>query len=55
MTEFGQTSYPYAVCFNFDEEDELKSSFETSNPQRIIELLSLIARGKYSPGKRQCH
>lgn len=52
MKEFGQTSYPHTVYFNFDEEDELKSIFETNkNPQRIIELLSLIAGEKILPGE----
>ena len=38
--------------FNFDEEDELKSVFETNkNPLRIIELLSMIAGEKILPGK----
>ena len=44
MREFGQSCYSGFVYFNFDEEDELKSIFETNkNPQRIVELLSLIA------------
>lgn len=29
MREFGQTCYDHFVYFNFDEEDELKSIFET--------------------------
>ena len=50
MKEFGQTFYDHFVYFNFDEEDELKSIFETNkNPQRIIELLSLIAGEKILP------
>ena len=37
----------HTVYLNFDEEYELKSIFETNkNPQRIIELLSLIAGEK---------
>ena len=52
MKEFGQTCYESYVYFNFDEEDELKSIFETNkNPQRIIELLSLIAGEKILPGE----
>ena len=52
MKEFGQNYYDSYVYFNFDEEDELKSIFETNkNPQRIIELLSLIAGEKILPGK----
>lgn len=44
MKEFGQNFYGSFAYFNFDEEDELKSIFETNkNPQRIVELLSLIA------------
>lgn len=42
----------HVVLFNFDEEDELKSIFETNkNPQRIVELLSLIAGEKILPGE----
>ncbi|MCD7791740.1 MAG: AAA family ATPase, partial [Bacteroides thetaiotaomicron] len=52
MKEFGQTCYESYVYFNFDEEDELKSIFETNkNPQRIIELLSMIAGQKILPGR----
>ena len=52
MKEFGQTCYESFVYFNFDEEDELKSIFETNkNPRRIIELLSLIAGEKILPGE----
>ena len=50
MKEFGKNYYKSFVYFNFDEEDELKSIFETNkNPQRIIELLSMIAREKIYP------
>ena len=53
MKEFGQNYYDSYVYFNFDEEDELKSIFETNkNPQRIIELLSLIAGEKILPGDK---
>ena len=52
MREFGQSCYSGFVYFNFDEEDELKSIFETNkNPQRIVELLSLIAGEKILPGE----
>ena len=52
MKEFGQSYYDSFVYFNFDEEDELKSIFETNkNPQRIIELLSMIAGEKILPGE----
>lgn len=52
MKEFGKKYYNSFVYFNFDETEELKSIFKTNkNPQRIIELLSLIAGEKISPGK----
>lgn len=52
MKEFGQSCYDSFVYFNFDEEDELKSIFETNkNPHRIIELLSMIGGEKILPGK----
>ena len=52
MKEFGQNYYDNFAYFNFDEEDELKSIFETSkNPQRIIELLSMIGSEKIEPGR----
>ena len=52
MKEFGRTCYEHFVYFNFDEEEELKSVFETNkNPQRIVELLSMIAGEKILPGK----
>ena len=52
MKEFGQNYYESYVYFNFDEEDELKSIFETNkNPHRIIELLSMIAEKKILPGE----
>ncbi|MDE6603338.1 MAG: ATP-binding protein [Lachnospiraceae bacterium] len=52
MKEFGQSCYDSFVYFNFDEEDALKSIFETNkNPHRIVELLSLIAGEKILPGK----
>lgn len=50
MKEFGKNYYDSFVYFNFDEEDELKSVFETNkNPHRIIELLSMISGQKISP------
>ena len=50
MKEFGKEYYPGTVYFNFDEEEELKSIFQANkNPQRIIELLSLIAGEKIIP------
>ena len=52
MKEFGRNYYNNFVYFNFDEEDELKSIFETNkNPHRIIELLSMIAGEKILPGE----
>ena len=52
MKEFGENCYEDYVYFNFDEEDELKSIFEINkNPQRIIELLSMIANKKILPEK----
>lgn len=44
MKEFGRTCYDNFVYFNFDEDDELKTIFEKNkNPERIVELLSLIS------------
>lgn len=52
MKEFRQTCYANYVYFNFDEEDELKSIFQTNkNPHRIIELLSMISGDKIQPGE----
>lgn len=52
MKEFGQNYYDSFVYFNFDEEDEMKSIFETNkNPHRIIELLSMICGEKIEPEK----
>jgi len=52
MKEFGKNYYDSYVYFNFDEEDELKSIFETNkNPHRIIELLSMISGEKIFPGE----
>jgi len=52
MKEFGTNYYENFVYFNFDEEDELKSIFEKNkNPDRIIELLSMIGGKKIEPEK----
>lgn len=52
MKEFGQNNYESNIYCNFDEENELKTIFEANkNPQRIIELLSLIAGFQILPGK----
>lgn len=51
MKDFGTNYYDSYVYFNFDEEDELKSIFDTNkNPTRIIELLSMVAGEKIYPG-----
>ena len=50
MREFGRRAYAHTVYLNFDEEDALRSIFETNkDPQRIIELLSLIVGQKIQP------
>ena len=52
MQEFGRQYYQKTVYFNFDEEDELKSIFESNkNPARIIDLLSMISGEKILPGE----
>lgn len=52
MKEFGHSCYESYVYFNFDEEDELRSIFEANkNPNRIIELLSMITGAKILPEK----
>ena len=52
MIEFGKNYYDNYVYFNFDEEDDLKSIFKTNkNPNRIIELLSIIANDQILPNK----
>ena len=52
MNEFGKNYYDHFAYFNFDEEDELKSIFEANkNPQRIIELLSMIGGERIEPEK----
>lgn len=53
MKEFGKTCYDgNFVYFNFDEQEDLKSIFTANkNPQRIVELLSLISNTKIEPLK----
>ncbi len=52
MKEFGSRFYDNQIYVNFDEEEEIKSIFERNkNPQRIIELLSMIMNQKCEPGK----
>ncbi len=51
MKEFGKDCYKATHYFNFDEQDDLKSIFQSSkNPHRIIELLGLISGSKIEPG-----
>ena len=50
MKEFGSKYYKNFVYCNFDEEKELKSIFENNkNPNRIIELLSMLFNSKIEP------
>ena len=52
MHMFGKNHYTDYVYYNFDEEDELKSIFETNkNPHRIVELLGMLGGRKIIPGK----
>lgn len=51
MKEFGKTYYEKYFYFNFDEEDNLSSIFDTKDVKRIIELLSLIVGEKIEPEK----
>lgn len=52
MREFGDTCYEDTFYFNFDEEKELISIFESNKePHRIIELLGLIKNKKILPEK----
>lgn len=52
MKEFGNKYYKNFVYCNFDEEKELKSIFENNkNPNRIIELLSMLFNSKIEPQK----
>jgi len=52
MEEFGKNEYKDYIIFNFDEEEELKSIFETNkNPLRIMELLGLLKGKKIIPGE----
>lgn len=52
MRKFGETCYEDTFYFNFDEETELMSIFESNkDPHRIIELLGLIKNKKILPEK----
>ena len=47
MKEFGKRYYKHTFYYNFDEENNLNSIFETNkDPNRIIELLSIISGEK---------
>jgi predicted AAA+ superfamily ATPase len=51
MKEFGRLHFNSAAYFNFDEEERLKSIFETNkDPLRIIELLGHLRGKKISSG-----
>lgn len=50
MKTFGEMHYENVAYFNFDEEESLKTIFDTNkNPERIIELLSMIIGKKIEP------
>lgn len=50
MKKFGEEYYDRVVYCNFDEDDNLKSIFETNkNPYRLIELISIITGKKIEP------
>ncbi|MCL2798148.1 MAG: AAA family ATPase [Firmicutes bacterium] len=50
MKEFGRLHFENFVCFNFDENEELKQLFETTKDVgRLIEQLSLIADAPIKP------
>ena len=52
MEEFGRREFQSSAYFNFDEEDELKSIFESNkNPHRVVELLGLLTGQKIVPGE----
>lgn len=52
LKEFGESFYENFIYLNFDEESELNSIFETNkNPQRILELLSLVKGQPIYPEK----
>lgn len=50
MKEFGRSYYDNYVYFNFDEDDDIKSIFQTNkNPHRIIDILSMVSGVKILP------
>ena len=52
MQEFGKRYYQNTVYYNFDEEDELASIFDSNkDPNRIIDLLSMISGERILPKK----
>ena len=52
MKHFGKEFYQNYVYFNFDEDVEIRSVFETSkDPQRIIQRLSMISGQAIEPEK----
>ena len=52
MKEFGRLYYDEVFYFNFDEEDELKSIFQSNkDANHIIELLGLLKGKKILPEK----
>lgn len=52
MKEFGRISYRDFAYFNFDEDPDLNSIFEgNKNPEKIIELLSLVSGKQIAPGE----
>lgn len=52
MKEFGEKYYEDYFCFNFDEEDDLKTIFRSNkDPFRLIEILGLIKGKKILPEK----
>ena len=52
MKHFGKEFYQNYVYFNFDEDVEIRSVFETSkDPQRIIQRLSMISGQAIDPEK----
>ena len=52
VKEFGQKHYDNYVYFNFDENKQVASLFNTTkDPERILEQLSIAAKQKITPGK----
>lgn len=52
LKEFGRRTYDNTAYFNFDENEELKSLFETTKDvQRLLQNLSLVGGEKITPEK----